>query len=249
MTITASIAATASARYVALAVSISGASSAARYTVYRIIDGFDPAGPEPRFCVRGMREVDPASYTTCYDVDFPQGSTVAYKVRVVDGGTTVTSSASGTLPAIDLGADYILGTSSDAVGVPVIVSAMPSWDRPSKSTELKVIGRRDPVVLADRRQYPTFDLTLATLGSTNRQTMEDLVNRYPVLTFSPRDPVMAGQVTAIHVSVASAVEAPAGTNASIERLWTLRCSQVGAPYVPRCSSIPTGWNASPNLEA
>lgn len=238
-----------SGRAVSLSVNADGA---AFYTVYRIVGGFDPAGPEPRFCVRGMRNVASADYTTCYDVDFPQNVALAYKVVTydTDGSTVVaTSAASSTISAIDLGYDYILGSSTDAIGVPVLVEPLDSWTRPTKSEVVKVRGRRDPVTITDRRQYPTFGLSVWTLGETARQDMEDTVNRYPVLTFSPRYPQdYMGQANAIHVTVADADEQTPGRNDAVERRWVLSCSQVGAPYTPRCTTLPTAWTTPADIE-
>lgn len=232
------------------AVSISASCSGATYlTVRRVVSGFDSLG-EPRFYVRGMRKYAGTSVSG-FDVDFPQNKAIGYAVAATDGTTTATASTVA-LDPIDLGADYLLGLDDEAAGVPVVVESLANVVKPTRQSVIRPLGRRDPLAVGDRRQYATFDLTVWTFGLTNRTLLESLLDRYAVLSFSPRYPDRMGLVAggAFFVAVGDVEPAaPDGRSDVAERRWRLPCAQTGAPYGPLVTSIPTGWASLPNLEA
>ena len=235
---------------------VTGATNGTLYSVRRQIseNGTDyvDSGGVPRYYVRGWRNFDPADFTTGIDVDFPQNIYLKYTVQAVGGGASATSAAVG---PIDLGADFIISTGSTAVGVPVLVESVPEQVNHSQSSVMKVLGRRDPVVVGDFRQYPTFDLPIWTLGQNNRTYLRTLLDSYAVVTFSPRYPRDMGDIIcAYHVSVGDyTFKRPTTSDAPV--LWTLPCSQVGAPSTTRTTALNTStavgpaWDSAPNLAA
>ena len=236
----------------AVDLAVTGTAGGHLYTLRRQVseDGltwFDSGG-EPRFYVRGWRAF--AGGQTGIDVDFPQNTYVKY--TVTDGTESATSAV---VAPVDLGADYILGTGSVAVGIPVIVADSPEQTHPAGSSVHKVIGRRDPSILGDLRQYPRFDLTVWTFGQSNRDWLGVLLDAYPVVTLSPRRPRDLTDVTAAaHLAVEDLRRWRPSTSSDVCR-WDLACSQVGAPVAVRATSLNTDshagpvWNAPPDLEA
>lgn len=248
------ISATLNAGERAVDLAVTGATNGTLCTVRRLVsdDGvtyFDSGG-EPRFYVRGWRNFDPADFTTGIDVDFPQGAYLKYVVT--DGTTSATSAAVG---PIDLGADYLIGTGSTAVGIPVYVQQVPDQVHPAGSSVIKVLGRRDPIMVGDVRQYPRFDLVVWTVGGSNRAWLRSLLDAYPVVTFSPRNPRDMGDIlSAYHLAVEDVRFWRPVTSDDACR-WTLSCSQVGAPTTTRAtalnssSTVGPNWNAAPDLDA
>lgn len=230
----------------AVAIEVTGATAGVRFTVRRQVsyDGgtswFDSGG-EPRFYVRGMINRLPADGTTCYDVDFPQGATIKY--TVVQDATSATSSAVG---PIDLGADMLIGLGSTTLHAPVIPETVPDLARPAPGVVMKPVGRRDPVSVGDNRQYPTFTLDVWALAG--EQTVRDILDRYPVVVFSPRDPRHIGSAVAMYVAVRAVTEQAIRSTLAYRR-FSIECSQVGAPANPAVTTLGSDWGDDPVLEA
>ena len=233
----------ASGRAVSLSVSAPGATG---FTVWRTVDGFNP-GREGRFNVRGFVNV-PGTSKSGYDVDYPQNASIAYRVIAWDAdGNTATSAASSTITPMSYGEDVLIGCGATAERAGIIVETMTPVTYAGRAEQVKVLGRRDPVAIGDRRQYPTFDLVFHTFTRAAYSSVEDLLYRYPVVNFSPLYPHWADSATALHVSVTdvepfSPNYLRSATSGKLEeRTWTIRCAQVGAPSTPVCATIPGGW--------
>lgn len=203
-------------------------------TVYRNVNGIN-------FPVRGFTGVTD-SLVTGYDVDFPQNTPFSYEVRSIDDPTVVLATAAGTTTGIDFGADWILGTADVTYGTNVIVSNMGPVTRPTKSEVLRVLRRRDAIVVTDRRWSEEFELTLATLNLVQRQLLEDILERYPTVTFSPRYPSLYGFDVAWHISVGDVTETRVSNLGYMpERLWTFSATKVVAPAEPRIETLSAEW--------
>lgn len=233
----------ATGRAVQLSITVTGATANTVVTVRRIVAGFDSGG-EPRFYVRGFRNASiSGGILIGYDVDFPQNASLAYVATCTDGSTTKTSSVSATIPAIDLGGDFIMPTTTEAGRVPVIVGALEELVRPARVEVMKPIGRRDPVAVGDRRGYPEFDLTLWTTSMADQSALETYLMAYNVVTFSPRYPTWVSSINAaMHIAPKDVREQrPSHLGVVPERRWVVSCQQVGAPATPMVTTIPGGW--------
>ena len=229
------------------AVSLSvSAPGAAGFTVYRTVDGND-YGREGRFNVRGFVNVA-ATSASGYDVDYPQNASIAYRVVAWDNnGNTATSALSASISPMSYGGDVLIGNGATALRASIIVYQLASVAYTAKVEQVKVLGRRDPVAISDRRQYPTFDLTFHTFTFAEYQAVEDILYRFPVVTFSPQYPRWADSSTALHLSVADVEPLSPNYRRSTtggvleERAWTIRAAQVAAPATPACTTLPVGW--------
>ena len=235
----------ASKHAVGITVNAPGADSV---TVWRVVDGFDP-GIEPRYAVRGMIRRTDTTFTG-FDIEYPQGTSVAYMVRAYSADGTGTSSdtpGAGTAVTPEPFGDVLIGGGATAWRVPIVVERVAPLTYVSRNEKIKVSGRRDLVVIGDRRQYPEFDLTFHTFDFTSYEMVKAMLYQFPVITLSPRYPRWADSMTAIqiaHDDVSS--DAPFILRSELpgvreERTWSGRCTQVGSQPTPMVTTLPPGW--------
>jgi hypothetical protein len=68
------------------------------------------------------------------------------------------------------------------------VESFPQQEHGIEQNIVKVLGRRDPIVVSNARQYPNGTLNLLTLTDEDRRTLVDMFRTTDVLGFSPHQP-------------------------------------------------------------
>lgn len=165
-----------SSRWVVLQLSCTGATEA---TIFRVTDDGTQA-------VRGAFEKVISGALNAADYEAPQNAQLTYFARVSDGVMTQESALVNVTGAVDRQNDCIFGLTNPLAVVPVNVVGVPELRSAGRQEIVQVIGRADPVVVSDIRQYPAGVLTVATLTDDERQDVQALLASGQVVAFSPR---------------------------------------------------------------
>lgn len=206
-------------KWVLLTVSCTGMTHA---SVYRMT-------PDGAQAVRGALNVAAPGALNVADYEAPQNTTLTYYVSVTDGTTTHESTPVIVSGQVDRGGDCVFGMANPLAPLVVTVSSFPELKRPIRRDVVKVIGREDPVVITDTRQYASGELTVVTHTDAERQTMIDLLADGGVIAFSPQYPTY-GFTDIWYLSVGDATErrlTPLGVIA--DREFVLDVQRVAPP--------------------
>jgi hypothetical protein len=141
--------------------------------------------PEGDVYLRGGISVTGSGSASIVDYDAPQGIPVTYYAQVTDGVSTKSAGPTTTVDMVDRGGDVVYALDSPLFPIPVTVVSIPELQTQVKQDVVQVIGRADPVVVSDVRQYPSGTLTLATLDAAGRRELNALLADGEIIAFCP----------------------------------------------------------------
>ncbi len=150
-------------------------------TLYRVT-------PDGSQAVRSAFNLAVSGAANVADYEAPQNTTLAYYARVTDGSTTTDSMVVTVTGVVDRGGDCVFGLTNPLATTPVTVVSFPELRSEIRRDVVNVIGRRDPVVVSDVRQYPSGTLTVATLSDGERLSLQSMLADGGVIAFSPKLP-------------------------------------------------------------
>lgn len=191
-------------------------------TIYRVT-------PDGTQAVRGAFNKTVAGALAAADYEAPQNTTLTYFARISDGVSTQESQPLTVDGQVSRGGDVIFGLTNPLATLPVTVEKVNDLLSESAQEVVKVVGRKDPIVVSDVRQYQSGSLSVFTLTPTDRQALLSVLESGAVIAFSPQYPdygfsdvwyLAVSRVTETRVS-------PIGS--APERRFTLEFQRVAAP--------------------
>lgn len=220
-----------SGRWVTLTATCTGAIEA---TVYRVTADGNQA-------VRGAFQKAVSGVLVAADYEAPQNTTLTYFARVTDGTSTKDSALVTPAGVVDRGGDVVFGLTNPLAVLPINVQSIPELRSEASRDVVKVIGRSDPIVVSDTRQYPSGTLSLITLTDGERNSLNGLLAAGSVLAFSAYDPGY-GFADVWYFSVGAVTErrpSPKGSEPS--RVFDLEVQRVAPPPADFIGPAFTTW--------
>ncbi len=181
--------------------------------------------------VRGLtRAVAPNGTTVGVDHEAPFGVAqsyiaTAYNVAGTLLGTSTVTALTVPNPTSGI-ATWIKSLTTPSLSVIVTTATIPDWSAPIAEGVLRVIGRADPIVVQDVRQYETGTLEVLTLLPAAETALASLLaSPGPYLVQMP------GFGTADRYVTVGAVSRKRPVNKATEmwRMWSLPLTQVARP--------------------
>jgi hypothetical protein len=184
-------------------------------TIYRVT-------PEGDAILRGGLNAAGSGSVAILDYDCPQNTPVDYRAVVTDG---VSSKAAG---LVNHGGDAFCGL-ADTDRLLLNVVGLPELRTVTRQDVVSVVGRADPIVVTDVRQYPSGTLTVVTMDATERRALDALLAPGSILVFKPRYATYGFDDTWF-LSVASSTERRVSKLAIVpERYVDMEVQRVAAP--------------------
>jgi hypothetical protein len=151
-------------------------------TFYRIT-------PEGETILRGGLNDPGTSPLVLIDYDCPQNTVLSYRAIVTDGvSSKVAGPSAMTGGVIDHGGDALYPIADPTSMLVLNVVGLPELRRPTRQDVVTVVGRADPIVVSDVRQYPAGVLTVVTLDAAERLAVIDLLADGALIAFKPWNP-------------------------------------------------------------
>jgi hypothetical protein len=187
--------------------------------------------------VRGM-SVAAAGATTGVDHEAPLGVSLSYQAAALDAhGAKLTTStaASITVPVPATGkGTWLKSLATPALSCNVITGMLPTWSADISTGVLQVIGRPDPVVVQDVREYESGTLEVLTRTSSEEAALLALLKSPgPYLLQWPASGSADRYVTVGKYDR----KRTSNQFGDPYRLWTLPLTQVARPAV-------AGWSVA-----
>lgn len=173
-----------------------------------------------------------ASYTVS-DWEIPPNSTVRYRITTIAGDGTSTSVDAASPSSWAIAFPYnarILHPTIPAISQTVIISEVSELTRDVRTEVHYPLGRPDPVVVAQVRQYPTGKLLLISFTSADRADLTLLLTQAAVFCVqTPFDNALGGGE--LWIAAGTLVERRTDTPSARTqyRIWELDFAQVGRP--------------------
>lgn len=160
------------------------------------------------------------------DHEAPMNTTCRYQATVTTSAGAVTTSTQITMLLPVLTTAWLKNLRAPALSASLVVETYPQWKYAITQGVFAVVGRPDPVVFSDVRQYGTGDLAVYTLTQPDEATLTALLGttdpfllQFDTTVGRPDCYVTVGNVTYTQ-------EAPSGDPF---RSWMLSLTQVGRP--------------------
>ena len=150
-------------------------------TIYRVTaDGTQ--------AVRGAFNKSVTGALAAADYEAPQNTPLTYFARISDGISTQESQPLTIEGEVDRGGDVIFGLTNPLASVPVTVEKVSDLMSESAQEVIKIVGRRDPIVVTDVRQFQTGSLSVFTLSAADREALLSVLESGAIIAFSPQYP-------------------------------------------------------------
>lgn len=186
--------------------------------------------------VRGI-SMAPGGVIAGVDHEAPFGVALSYVAKAYDvsGALLATSTAAAiTVPMPAAGfAVWLKSLATPSLSVTLDVAASPQWSADIAEGVIQVVGRPDPIVVQDVRQYET-----ATMQAITQTAAEETALKTLLAAVGPYLLQMPGLgASDRYVTVGKYDHVGVGTNISPFRVWNLPLRQVARPAVD-------GWSVA-----
>jgi len=136
--------------------------------------------------VRGAENlVSPGTPLFISDYTMLQNTLTSYRLRIHDTDGDVVTEWLDTEDYVDFGGDVLFAAHNPRRRMPITVESFPEQSHDIEQEIVKVLGRADPVVVSNRRQYPNGTMTLLTFTDSERRALMELINAAPIIGLSP----------------------------------------------------------------
>ncbi|GAA0938064.1 hypothetical protein [Actinocorallia libanotica] len=161
-----------------------------------------------------------------------------YLCRVLDAGGGVLEVSDQVTVRLPYRRTWLRDVSHPSMSTPVQIVSLPELNRDISAGVHYVVGRPDPVTIADVRRRATFTLTLITFDRQETDDLRKLLGSAPHLLLQGA-PDEGGNLYFLAQSVK---EARVGRTAwEAARRWELACTQVAAPVTPLITEGGVGY--------
>jgi hypothetical protein len=152
-----------------------------------------------------------------------------YLCRVLDTGGAVLEVGDQVTARLPYRRTWLRDVSHPSLSTQVEIVALPELNRDISAGVHYVVGRRDPVTIADVRRRSTFTLTLITFTEQEADDLRQLIDVAPHLLLQGA-PAEGGNL----YFLAQAIKEMRIGHSAWEpaRRWELACTQVAAPVTP-----------------
>lgn len=174
-----------------------------------------------------------------YDYTLLQNAVPLYRIRHHGALSDTVTDWYDTGDFVDFGGDVLFGAADPRQRMKVTVESFPTVDHDISQEVVRILGRPDPVVVSNRRQYESGTLNLLTLSHDERRSLLALLEAAPVITFSPHKPFY-GFDNVWYLSVGKITETrPSPRPWEPARRWALDVQRVEAPRPAQPIATPT----------
>ncbi len=161
-----------------------------------------------------------------------------YLCRVLDADGDVLEVSGQVTARLPYRRTWLRDVSHPSLSTPVEIVALPELNRDISAGVHYVVGRPDPVTIADVRRRATFTLTLITFTKQEADDLRKLLNGAPHLLLQ----AAPGEGGNLYFLAQSIKEARIGRTAwETSRRWELACTQVAAPVTPLITEGGVGY--------